>query len=224
MSKMIDYDEYLTRTILLVLLFNYMNLGSKKIKTTDKIVRQKLIRELSADKNSAHVIEELDIERGQVRADVVSIKDNAVHGFEIKSDLDTLMRLPKQVKYYNKVFSTVTLVVGSEHIVEAMYIIPDWWGIVVARYDARGVSLNVIRDAKINSQISYDSVTELMKRDELIGLLNRHTPGISYTAMTKARLKNEAIKNIQHETLMHDLSKILMNRTKSLTSPLKVAF
>lgn len=218
------HEKYVTKAIVLMLLFNYMDSGSQKTKTTDKIVRKKLISDLIANKNMEHVLEEFDIERGRVRADVVSIRNKLIHGYEIKSDLDTLMRLPEQVKYYNKVFSTVTLVVGSEHIVKALYIIPEWWGVVMARYDGNEVSLNVIRETRINENIDLNSVTELMKREELIRLLNEHAPGGAYSSMTKSRLKNETARNIQKEDLMDYLLRVLVARKQLSNLRMNIAF
>jgi hypothetical protein len=210
--------------ITFMLLSDYMNFGSIKIKTTDKNVREKLLSRLSNDRENSYLLEEFDIERGTVRADVVSISNSMVHGYEIKSDSDTLLRLPKQVKYYNQVFSTVTLVVGSEHVVDALYLIPDWWGVMVASNNNGSVKLNAIREGKVNENINYTTVADLLRKNELVDILKEYAPGRPYSSMSKDRLKNEAVTCIPKESIMHYLSNILERRNRNNLLNLKVTF
>ena len=64
--------------------------------------------------------------------------NGVMHGFEIKSDIDSLARLPHQTELYSSVFDKITLVVGATHLYHAFNIIPDWWGVLVARIDKTG--------------------------------------------------------------------------------------
>ena len=57
------------------------------------------------------VVEELGLCQGQVRVDM-AVVNGVLHGYEIKSDCDTLRRLPNQVVAYGKVLDRATLVVG----------------------------------------------------------------------------------------------------------------
>src|SRR5208283_5148275 len=65
------------------------------------------------------IIEELGICRGRVRIDM-AIVNGLFHGYEIKSDRDSLSRLFGQIDLYGKVLDRATLVVGDHHIVEAL--------------------------------------------------------------------------------------------------------
>jgi hypothetical protein len=58
------------------------------------------------------IIEELGVVHGKSRIDIAVI-NGLMHGYEIKSDKDTLQRLPEQMNMYNSVFNKVTLVVGK---------------------------------------------------------------------------------------------------------------
>lgn len=216
-------EEYLF-LVTFMLLSDYMNYGSTKIKTTDKIVREKLISYLSSNDKNSYVVEEFDIDNGSVRADVVAVSNNMVHGYEIKSDSDTLLRLPNQVKYYNQVFSTMTLVVGVEHVVDALYLIPDWWGVVIASNSEGPVNLNVIRECKINQSINYKTLADLLRKNELIDILKIHSPGGSYSGMTKSRLKHEAVASIPNESIMGYLSSKLAQRNSQSYLNMKVSF
>ena len=95
-----------------------------------------------------------------------------MHGYEIKSDLDTLLRLPEQIEVYNSVFDKMTLVVGKSHLYEAIKIIPDWWGVVVAKADENGVvTFNTIREEETNEDQNKLSVAKLLWREEALGIL-----------------------------------------------------
>ena len=51
---------------------------------------------------------------GTVRIDV-AVLNGEMCGYEIKSDRDTLERLPFQIEIYSKEFDKLTLVVGRRH-------------------------------------------------------------------------------------------------------------
>ena len=57
------------------------------------------------------IIDELAIKHGKYRVDLCAITDR-LHGYEIKSDQDTLKRLPAQSKHFSLVFHRMTLVIG----------------------------------------------------------------------------------------------------------------
>src|SRR3989338_11292875 len=107
--------------------------------TNDKIIRVAL-REIlgkerknykSEEKLPAEIFEEFGVSHGTARIDF-AIVNGVMHGYEIKSDRDTLDRLPDQMREYNAVFDKMTLVVGRHHLYEALAIIPEWCGIILA--------------------------------------------------------------------------------------------
>lgn len=210
--------------IVFMLLSVYMNPGSGKIKTKDRDVRDKLISHLSKKQRDTYLLEEFNIERGIVRADVVEVSNGRVHGYEIKSDSDTLSRLPKQVKYYNQVFSTVTLVVGREHIVNALYMIPDWWGVMVATSECGVVRLNTIRESKENNNIEYNAVADLLHKNELRNMLKSYAPEKTYSHMTKDSLRLEAATCLPGESIMRLLSTRLVQKSRASFLNLKISF
>ena len=118
------------------------NSKNKHTLTTDKIIRTEL-KELITKKYSSsavRVIEEFCLEDRATRIDI-AVVNGILHGYEIKSDLDTLLRLPKQMNSYNSVFDQITLVVGIQHLYEAFNLIPDHWGVMVAKIDNSGNKL-----------------------------------------------------------------------------------
>lgn len=154
----------------------------------DRDVRQALHTKVLHEHRDALdtlVLDEFGVRHGASRVDVVVV-NGFLHGYEIKSDTDTLARLPSQIATYNEVFDRVTLVVGSKHAEKASFEIPDWWGIRVATEGARGgISFNVTRKAKKNPRINPVAVAELLWRDEVIEELQEL--GITGAVLRKPR-------------------------------------
>src|SRR5258706_16387046 len=73
------------------------------------------------------VIDELGLRHGRARIDIAVI-GTSIHGFELKTDQDSLARLPGQRAIYEDVLDKITLVVAQRHAQRAMVLIPDWWG------------------------------------------------------------------------------------------------
>src|SRR5689334_921725 len=76
----------------------------------------------------AEIFDELGVQHGANRVDY-AIVNGIMCGYEIKSDRDTLDRLPEQVKEFSEVFDELTLVVGKRHLYKAIHHIPEWWGV-----------------------------------------------------------------------------------------------
>src|SRR5262245_39425246 len=79
----------------------------------------------------ARLVEEMGIWSGSVRIDIALI-NGSLSGYELKSDSDTLERLPRQLAIYGRVFDYLHLVVGKRHADKARALLPDWWGVKVA--------------------------------------------------------------------------------------------
>lgn len=133
-------------------------------------VKKKVIKQ-HIDDPTTLVVEELGLNYGRNRVDI-AVVNGELHGYELKSDSDNLLRLPAQVKAYSSVMDKMTLVVGEKHAQEAILIIPDWWGVKVASMGKNGkVSLNTERRGKKNRDIIPLELVKLLWKDELISLL-----------------------------------------------------
>ncbi|MFX4263573.1 sce7726 family protein [Pelotomaculum propionicicum] len=76
------------------------------------------------------IVDELPICWGDTRIDIAIVNCSLI-GYEIKSDRDTLDRLPRQAELYNKIFDSITLVCSQRLIAKAKDKIPEWWGIQI---------------------------------------------------------------------------------------------
>lgn len=146
----------------------------KMNQTNDTIIRESLITLLTEECAAFpdhRIIPELGLWHGAARIDV-AVVNGVLHGFEIKSDRDTLSRLPEQMQAYNAIFDQVTLVVGSKHFVDAFKLVPEWWGIKTAHVSEDGlVSFNTIRRPRNNPEQDDVSIARLLWRREALDLL-----------------------------------------------------
>ena len=132
-------------------------------------VWQELFFKYGTDKNTK-LVQEMGVWSGTVRIDIAVI-NGELSGFELKSDKDTLDRLPFQAELYSKVFDKINLVVGSKHVLKAQTLIPSWWGIIVAIQEKSGVSLENARTSKENPAPDPYLLAQLLWKDEALNVL-----------------------------------------------------
>ena len=118
----------------------------------------------------AMVIDELGVCRGQVRIDL-AVVNGVLHGYEIKSDRDSLRRLESQIELYSKVLDRVTLVVGDRHLAEALDAVPSWWGVLRVHADQNGPRFDPVRREGKNPHRDPRSLVELLWLDDAMALL-----------------------------------------------------
>jgi len=140
--------------------------------TNDKIIRTALKADLqrhhTADEK-LRIVEEFCVEHGAIRIDI-AVVNGLLH-----------VRLPEQMNAYNAVFDRVTLVVGKQHLYDAIKIVPDWWGLTIAKLgEHESVVLNRVREAKENTSQSSVAIARLLWRAEALQLLQEigHADGL----------------------------------------------
>lgn len=113
-------------------------------------------------------LEEVELNGGEVRADLVHVID--MHCYEIKSETDSLKRLVGQGSRYGRAFDHVTLVTAERHLKQALPMLPPWWGILVVPADG-GKNFKQYRKAKPNKTHTAEVLVTLLKRDEALAIL-----------------------------------------------------
>jgi hypothetical protein len=119
------------------------------------------------------IVDEMGVWSGTVRIDLAVI-NGEICGYELKSDRDTLTRLPLQADIYSRVFDKITLVVGERHVKKARSIIPKWWGVTIARYRSGAIILVDDRKPKKNPAREPYLIAELLTKGEAISILAQH--------------------------------------------------
>lgn len=145
------------------------------LRTNDAIIRAGLIVELKklhAGDSKVRTIPELGIKHGAARVDI-AVVNGVLHGYEIKSDRDTLLRLPDQMDIYNSVFDQMTLVVGKSHLFDAINLVPQWWGITLAKANDDGVVFQEMRPATENPIQERPDMARLLWREEALEALEK---------------------------------------------------
>lgn len=109
---------------------------------------------------------------GANRADFAAL-NGVSHGYEIKSDKDTLERLPAQIDAYSAVFDQATLVSAPRHLESAVQMIPQWWGVIEVRLEQLQPYLQRVRKSEPNPSPNAVAIASLLWRDEALDLLTK---------------------------------------------------
>lgn len=139
----------------------------------DREIRSALLESLRAahaDDDDVALLEELGLCRGGVRIDV-TVVNGSLHGYEIKSDRDSLRRLTRQVALYSAVLDRATLVVGERHVREAIELVPPWWEVVLAKVTPAGLELTQLRVGQVNEDRDSRALVELLWLEDALALL-----------------------------------------------------
>ena len=112
------------------------------------------------------VVDELGLEHGKCRADIAVINGHLI-GYEIKSDVDSLKRLDSQITAYNGIFDNLSLILTDCHRDEAMQILPNWWGVILAKSSKYNrVNFEYLKLPRLNPKINNNAVAQLLWREE----------------------------------------------------------
>lgn len=185
--------------------------------TTNDVMIRSVLREILAERHSkdkkVRIIEELGLRHGNSRIDI-AVVNGIMDGYEIKSDQDTLLRLPEQINSYNKVFDKVTLVVGKSHLHDAIKIIPDWWGVLVAKINSDGqVVFNTIREAEFNVDKNAISIAQLLWREEALKILEETGEAAGLYSKTRDIIYKKLTSVLDQKTLCDKVRETLFVRT-----------
>jgi len=135
-------------------------------------VHHKLLKESHIDPDCL-VIDEFSISLGASRADI-AVVNGVLHGYELKSEYDSLTRLPLQIKHYSAVMDKVTLVVAEKHLDGALKLIPGWWGVKTVSVGPKGaILIRHKRGEKLNRNFDSLMLARLLWKDECIDVLER---------------------------------------------------
>jgi hypothetical protein len=142
----------------------------------DRDLRAALLRRLDrrhSREPDTLILQELGLRHGAARVDI-AVVNSSLHGYELKSDSDSLRRLARQARVYSSVLDRVSLVAGRRHVEAAMDLVPAWWGVQVAEMGPRGgILFSSVRRAKNNPSQDVVSVAKLLWREEALELLHQ---------------------------------------------------
>lgn len=175
---------------------------------------------LAAHRNEPDTVllDELGVCRGEVRVDVVLV-NGLIHGYEIKSDYDSLRRLPGQIELYNKVLDRATLVAGERHVEEAAAILPEWWGVLSVEATRLGPRFKTFRRARKNPARDARALAELLWLDDAMELLERHKLDRGVRGKPRRVVWDHICKNLDIDVIASAVRTNLKARTKPPARP-----
>lgn len=132
------------------------------------LMRETELNEFFLDENSK-VVDELDISTTGSRIDIAVINGH-MHGYEIKSSQDTLMRLSGQLASYALVFDYISVVTEKKHFHRIISNIPDNIGIYVCHKN----SIEIFRKPEFNHEKNGFNLAQLLWREELLSVLEEN--------------------------------------------------
>lgn len=112
------------------------------------------------------LINELPFCDGKRRADIVEV-GLQLNAYEIKSDVDSLYRLPEQIQDYKDTFDTVTLVTTRRHVQKARSMCSSRVGIILVEC----AKVSLVRTAKPYRRFNNYALSSLLRRNDLERLL-----------------------------------------------------
>ena len=175
------------------------------------ILNQLLIKK--HDLYSTAALTELPV--GDSKADFIMINGRGVV-YEIKTDLDNLIRLENQIKDYYKVFSYVYVVVGNKQLTRVKEFLKDQ---KVGIYELTSSGKLICRKKAFYNKenLSYEAMFQVLRKAEFESILlkhfNKHPEVNSFQYYRECQ---KWLKRINIITLQKDVMKCLKARTLML--------
>ncbi len=178
----------------------------------DKDIRKLLKKQIYAqykNENDTIIIEEFGLHQGDSRIDV-AVANGSLLGYEIKSDYDTLSRLPQQIEMYSKILDHIVLLVGEKLLNHAQEIIPDYWGIITIS----GETLVELKIPEKNKNIDPYYLSTILWKNEALNLLK------FYNLSTGMANKNRVAiwKKISENIPLNNISQYVLSSLKMRTN------
>lgn len=182
----------------------------------DSDLRAAVKRELQdkyATDPSTRIVEEMGVWSGAVRIDIAVINGKLL-GYELKSNSDTLDRLPRQVEIYGKIFDQVTLVVGDRHAEKAFNVIPEWWGCKVASMDDSDVTFRWKRKAAFNPGLDPTILVQMLWKEEAVAILEKYKLADGWRSKRASEIGRRLLSEVPFKQLAHEIRSALKIREK----------
>lgn len=203
--------------------FTYISrlVGETMIKLNDHDIRKAVLEHIRKFKD-VEIREEYTTYSGKSRADIVAI-NNRMSAFEIKSDYDSLERLPNQIKEYDLTFEKNYIVTGNKYINKISNFVPQHWGIIHVYKQNSNIIFKYCRCPILNPNFDFkcflgliDSQTlkkMVMKSNIKTGLTSKEVRK-SFKFPLLEKLDNN-LSNYQKQRLIKIARKVIKSKMKS---------
>lgn len=176
-----------------------------------RLALRSYLREATLSGDFSLLVEEMPICQGRTRVDLATVGDT-LHGFEIKSQVDTLSRLRSQLHDYGTVFDEITLVIGLKHLTGVMNELPTWCGILLAHREDGNVTLEPFRRGGPNYHRDPLCLAQLLWREEALAVLERHGHDRGVRGKPRAVLWERLAERLSLEDLAFEVRQAMRER------------
>lgn len=152
---------------------------------------------------------------GNSKADFIMINDRGVV-YEIKTDLDNLIRLENQLKDYYKVFSYIYVVVGNKQLPHVKEFLKDQ---KVGIYELTASGRLICRKKAFYNRdnLSYEAMFQVLRKAEFESIILKHFHKLpEVNSFQYYRECKKWLERINIVTLQKDVKKCLKARTLML--------
>lgn len=152
---------------------------------------------------------------GDSKADFIMINGRGVV-YEIKTDLDNLLRLENQIKDYYKVFSYVYVVVGNKQLPRVKEFLKDQ---KVGIYELTASGKLICRKKALcnKENLSYEAMFQVLRKAEFESILLKHFHKLpEVNSFQYYRECQKWLERVNIITLQKDVMKCLKERTLML--------
>ena len=171
------------------------------------------LRAEHADEPDTRLVEEMGIWSSAARVDIAVI-NGELSGYELKSNSDTLDRLPNQIEIYGKVFDRMTLVVGDKHADSALRVVPRWWGCVIATMRDDKVILRHKRKGRTNPTQDPTIVVQMLWKEEAIAALEMHGLDKGWRSRRASEISDRLLSELPFSKIAEHVRNALKVREK----------
>lgn len=116
------------------------------------------------------VVAAFEIRVNSSRIDFLTINGNTT-SFEIKSQIDNLQKLVKQVNNYNQVFEFNYIVIDEKHLSKALQIVPENYGIWIFDNSQK----SIVRKALLNNNLNSIAQLQLLTKREMVKFFSKNS-------------------------------------------------
>lgn len=173
-------------------------------------LKKKYLQKYIQDPTSK-VVEEMSLFANRSRIDIAVINGQLV-GYEIKSDRDTISRLPNQISVYGQIFDNVTVISGPKHINKLVDFLPNYCGLILSEPDSNEIKFtSIIKPTQSNEQSGF-MIASLLWHEEACQLLKNIGLG---KGVRKKRIKDlwqDLAENLSIENLSIQVREKLKSR------------
>ncbi len=162
------------------------------------------------------ILHELKMPRLSGPVDVAVI-NGRLCGFEIKSDFDSLSRLPRQVRAFSAIFDEVCVVTTKRHSAAARKIIPKWWKLAIQSARRGKVSFRTVQKGFNNPSVKPDALLHMLTRKELLSIISGRNINVNARKLRRFEIISFLLGSLQLEDVQYEVRRLLKVRAKIAT-------